>query len=158
MRRALIVAGVVFLADQVSKWYVVFYLNLIQLGALDVIPPYLNLRMAWNYGVNFGLLAADNPATRWALITVALAICAGVLVWLYRSKGTKLTQISAGLLIGGALGNVIDRILYGAVADFLNMSCCGIINPFSFNIADICVFAGAIGLAIWGDDAAKKAQ
>ena len=55
----------------------------------------------------------------------------------------------AGLLIGGALGNVVDRVLYGAVADFLNMSCCGIENPFAFNVADVAIFAGAIGLVLF---------
>jgi signal peptidase II len=51
-------------------------------------------------------------------------------------------------LLGGALGNVVDRLIYGAVADFLNMSCCGIDNPYAFNVADIAVFAGAIGLVL----------
>jgi signal peptidase II len=151
MKNALMIAFVVFVVDQATKWFVVFHLNLAQVGALEVIPPYLNLRMAWNYGVNFGLLAADNPATRWALIAVALAICAGVLIWLRRAPMPLIAHISAGFLVGGALGNVIDRILYGAVADFLNMSCCGITNPFSFNVADISIFAGAIGLAIFAE-------
>ncbi len=156
MKIALLIALVVFVVDQASKWFVVFHLNLAQLGALDVMPPYLNLRMAWNYGVNFGLLAADNPTTRWALIAVALAICAGVLVWLRRAPMPRIAYISAGFLVGGALGNVVDRILYGAVADFLNMSCCGINNPFSFNVADISIFVGAIGLALFAD--AKPAR
>ena len=58
-------------------------------------------------------------------------------------------QVFAGLLIGGALGNAYDRIRYGAVVDFLNMSCCGIQNPYAFNVADIFIFVGAIGLAIF---------
>ena len=58
-------------------------------------------------------------------------------------------QIAAGLLVGGAAGNVIDRLIYGAVADFLNMSCCGIDNPFAFNVADIAIFAGAVGLILF---------
>lgn len=151
MKIAFIIAVVVFLVDQASKWFVVFHLNLAQLGALDVIPPYLNLRMAWNYGINFGLLADDNPLTRWALIAVALAICAGVLIWLRRAPMPRIAHVCAGFLVGGALGNVIDRILYGAVADFLNMSCCGINNPFSFNVADISIFAGTIGLAFFAE-------
>ncbi|BBU58037.1 hypothetical protein KU6B_43020 [Mameliella alba] len=57
--------------------------------------------------------------------------------------------ISAGFLIGGALGNVIDRLVYGAVADFLNMSCCGIDNPYAFNVADIAIFIGAFGLILF---------
>ena len=149
MTRVFAIAAAIFVLDQVSKWFVVFHLNLINLGAIDVIPPYLNLRMAWNYGVNFGLLAADNPTTRFALIAVALAICAGVVVWLYRTPVGPLARISAGLLLGGALGNVVDRVFYGAVADFLNMSCCGIENPFAFNVADVAIFAGAIGLVLF---------
>ncbi len=65
-------------------------------------------------------------------------------------------QIAAGLLIGGALGNVIDRALYGYVLDFLNMSCCGIRNPYVFNLADVFIFAGAIGLAFFDDAPGKK--
>jgi signal peptidase II len=155
MRLIALISLFIFIADQVVKWYVVFHLNLIQLGAIDVFPPYLNLRMAWNYGVNFGLFAHESNGTRWALIGVALAICAGVIYWLRREPPALLGQISAGLLLGGAMGNVVDRVLYGAVADFLNMSCCGISNPFSFNIADISIFAGAIGLVFFSDPAQK---
>lgn len=158
MTRALAVAVVIFVVDQASKWFVLFHLNLVQLFAIDVVPPFLNLRMAWNYGVNFGLLAADNAATRYVLIAVALVICAAVLIWMWRNTLPPLGQIAAGLLIGGALGNVVDRILYGAVADFLNMSCCGINNPFSFNVADISIFIGAIGLAFLSDPPKKNAQ
>ncbi|MES2542698.1 MAG: signal peptidase II, partial [Pseudomonadota bacterium] len=58
-------------------------------------------------------------------------------------------ELAGGFLVGGALGNIIDRIAYGAVADFLNMSCCGIENPYAFNVADIAIFAGALGLVIF---------
>ena len=60
------------------------------------------------------------------------------------------TTRGAGLLIGGALGNVVDRLLYGAVADFINMSCCCISNPYAFNVADIAIFIGAFGVVLWG--------
>ena len=66
-----------------------------------------------------------------------------------REPHSLLVQIAAGLLVGGALGNVVDRVLYGAVADFLNMSCCGIDNPFAFNIADVGIAAGAVGLIVF---------
>ena len=69
------------------------------------------------------------------------------------AQAGRRVQVAAGLVIGGALGNVVDRIAYGAVADFLNMSCCGISNPYSFNIADIAVFAGALGLLLWSGPA-----
>ncbi|MCW1955046.1 signal peptidase II [uncultured Lentibacter sp.] len=149
MRIVFWVALLTFVADQISKYFVVHWLNLAQRLAIDVYPPFLNLRMAWNYGVNFGLFAEDNHLTRWVLITVALVISLAVFWWVSRETPNTLGRISAGLLVGGALGNVIDRIIYGAVADFLNMSCCGFNNPFSFNIADIAVFVGAVGLVLF---------
>lgn len=138
-----------FLLDQASKYLVVHVLNLRHIGALDVFPPYLNLRMAWNYGINFGLLAGDAPLTRWLLIALALAVSAAVLWWVQREPGGRRQKIAAGLLVGGALGNVVDRLLYGAVADFINMSCCGLNNPFAFNVADIAIFAGALGVVLF---------
>ena len=97
---------------------------------------------------------------RWVLIAVALTISAWVWLWMRREGAGRWAQISAGFLIGGALGNVIDRIVYGAVADFLNMSCCGIENPYAFNVADVAIFAGAIGLILFtgGDAKAEKGK
>ena len=137
-----------FMLDQTSKYLVVHVLNLRERGEIDVLPPFLNFRMAWNEGINFGLL----NTSRWILIALALAICVWVIVWMMREKHGRLAHIAAGLLLGGALGNVLDRILYGAVADFLNMACCGFENPFSFNIADIAVFAGAFGLIFFAGE------
>ena len=134
-----------FLVDQASKYAVVHWMDLMTRQEIEVAPPFLVFQMAWNRGVNFGLGAQADM--RWWLIGVALVISAAVLIWLYRTGGTKWMQISAGLLVGGALGNVVDRVLYGAVADFINMSCCGIQNPFAFNVADVAIFAGALGLA-----------
>jgi signal peptidase II len=149
MRLVALVALIVFVVDQISKWWVVHVMNLAQLGAIDVLPPYLNLRMAWNTGINFGLFSGSADWTRWVLISVALGIVLFVLVWMRRDPPGRTGLIFAGLLIGGALGNVVDRLVYGAVADFLNMSCCGINNPYAFNVADISVFFGAIGLALF---------
>ncbi|MFN3525151.1 MAG: signal peptidase II [Paracoccus sp. (in: a-proteobacteria)] len=148
MRLVVWVATAIFLFDQALKYWVVHIMQLDRLREIDVIPPWLNLRMAWNQGVNFGLFASDQNVMRWVLIGIALVICAWVWVWVWRSAAGRLARISAGLLIGGALGNVIDRILYGAVADFLNMSLPGWQNPYSFNVADISIFAGAIGLVL----------
>lgn len=149
MRIANLTALIVFVIDQALKVIVVWWLNLAERGEIDVIPPLLNFRMAWNRGVNFGLLAGDADALRWGLIAVALAISVWVWIWVRRDAPSARTQVLAGLLIGGALGNVVDRVLYGAVADFLNMSCCGIENPFAFNVADISIFVGALGLVIF---------
>lgn len=149
MRIASITALATFGLDQATKLVIVHGLNLIERGEIDVLPPYLVFRMAWNRGINFGLLSGESDWVRWVLIAVALAISAWVWTWVRRDNPGRWAQISAGLLIGGAIGNVIDRITYGAVADFLNMSCCGIENPYAFNVADIAIFAGALGLVIF---------
>jgi signal peptidase II len=149
MRIALLAAALTLALDQVSKVLVVHGLNLRDRVEIDVLPPFLNFRMAWNYGINFGLFTGHSDWVRWLLITVALAISVVVWIWVRRSRPSTLVQVCAGILIGGALGNVIDRLAYGAVADFLNMSCCGIENPFSFNVADVAIFAGAFGLVLF---------
>jgi len=136
----------IFLLDQATKYLVVHWMDLRNLSSIDVLPPVLNLRMAWNYGINFGLLSGDSPYTRWILIAIAVVITLAVLWWVRSEPGGTWQKIAAGFLVGGALGNVIDRLLYGAVADFLNMSCCGLNNPFAFNVADIAIFVGAIGM------------
>ena len=141
-------AVLVLVLDQLTKLLVVHLLDLNTRGGMLVLDPYLNLRMAWNTGINFGIQLGD----KWILIALALAICAWVLWWMNRDRPRRIVQISAGLVVGGAIGNVIDRILYGAVADFLNMSCCGIENPYAFNVADIFIFADAIGLVFLTPD------
>ena len=138
----------VFLLDQLSKYLVVHTLDLANVGRIEIVPPFLVFRMAWNTGVNFGLLSGADM--RWVLIAVAVVMTAAVLIWVRREGGNRWAQIGAGLLAGGALGNVIDRIIYGAVADFLNMSCCGIDNPYAFNLADAGIFLGAVLLVIFG--------
>ena len=143
-----------FLVDQASKFFVVHVLALREVGQIEVLPPLLNFHMAWNQGINFGLLADSSNLAKWILIAIALLISGFVYYWVSKDRPGRIGLIAAGLLIGGALGNVVDRLLYGAVADFLNMSCCGIVNPYAFNVADISIFAGALGLAFWGG--AKK--
>lgn len=149
MRRFWITALVIFVLDQALKYAVVHALNLRERGEIDVFPPYLVFRMAWNEGINFGLLAHGSDWARWALIAVALGISAWVIWWMRSERGNWKAQLAGGFLVGGALGNVIDRVVYGAVADFLNMSCCGIENPYAFNVADIAIFIGAFGLVVF---------
>lgn len=146
MQLVAFVAFGILILDQLLKYVVVHVLRLDRIRELDLIDPWLNLRMAWNQGVNFGLFSSDVNLMRWVLIAIAFAVCGWVWIWLSRTPHSKLAQISAGLLIGGALGNVIDRLTYGAVADFLNMSLPNWRNPYSFNVADIAIFAGALGL------------
>ena len=122
-------------------------LDLANVRRIEVVDPWLNLTMAWNQGVNFGLFDL-GPAGRHWLVILALGIVAALLVWVRRSHGWA-TAIGAGAVIGGALGNVWDRLQWGAVADFLNMSCCGIDNPFAFNVADAAIFAGVAVLILF---------
>jgi signal peptidase II len=152
MRLMFLTGLATFALDQVLKFWIVVWIDLPRQGSLDVWPPFLNLRMAWNRGVNFGLLASDSEWGRWILVAIAVGISAGIAWWL-RSAPRPATRFCAGLVIGGALGNALDRVIYGAVADFLNMSCCGIDNPFSFNVADIAIFAGVAGLIVLPDGA-----
>ena len=151
MDRAIyITALAAFLFDQITKILVVFYFDLKNILFVEVTPPFLNFSMAWNFGINFGLFANDSGLQKWVLIALAVVVSLAVIYWVRREPITKIGRIGAGLLVGGALGNAFDRLIYGAVADFLNMSCCGINNPFAFNFADVEIFIGAFALAIFG--------
>jgi len=144
-RRMGAVALAVFALDQASKLWVIEVLNLPAIGRIELAPPWLTLLMAWNRGVNFGLGASADA--RWLLVGLALGISAALAVWVLWKARARVAA-GAGLVIGGALGNALDRVQYGAVADFINMSCCGIQNPYAFNIADTAIFFGAAVIAI----------
>ena len=150
MKLLWISAAIAFVLDQASKYLAIHVMGVSQFNPIDVLPPFLNFRYGENRGINFGLLGDGTSV--WVLVTIALAICVGVLWWVWKHPQGRLANASAGLLIGGALANVLDRVLYGFVLDFLNMSCCGINNPFVFNVADIFIFAGAIGLVFFGKE------
>lgn len=153
MKLLLISAAIWFALDQGSKYAVVHAMGLIERGIIEVAPPFLTFRMGWNTGINFGLFSGGPEVMRWVLIAVALGITGWLLWWARHGLTRPIALISAGAVVGGALGNTVDRALYGAVADFLNMSCCGIANPFAFNVADIGIFAGALGLLIFANEA-----
>ena len=147
-----------FAIDQISKYVVIHMMELARIRSIDVLPPLINFRYGENRGINFGLFGGGSDASRWILIVLATIICAAVVWWARKNVHTPLARISAGLLVGGAMANVLDRLVYGYVLDFLNMSCCGINNPFVFNIADIFIFAGAIGLVLFTDEGAGPAK
>lgn len=150
-------AAAIFLLDQLSKWAVVEAMGLAERLRIEVLPGFVTFKMGWNRGVNFGLLSSGSDLARWALTALALAISAGVAVWALR-RGGRLFALGAGLVIGGALGNAVDRMRWGAVADFLNVTCCGVVNPYAFNVADIAIFAGAAAIVFApGDDGAQDA-
>ncbi len=158
MRRLILAAVATFVVDQATKLGVIHLLNLRERGEMDVIDPILNFRWAENRGVNFGLFAGHSDMMRWFLIALAVAISVWVIHWVRREGFGPWANLSAGLLVGGAAGNVVDRLAYGYVADFLNMSCCGIENPYAFNVADIAIFAGAIGLVLFTGNSTAKGK
>ncbi|RED18561.1 signal peptidase II [Pontivivens insulae] len=156
LNRLLLWAVIAFGLDRLSKLVIVEWMNLKERGVIIFLDPYLNFAMGWNRGINFGLFADDAETAKWILIIVAFGI-SGWLFWWARRQSARLIHIGAGLVIGGALGNVWDRFQYGAVADYLNMSCCGIRNPYTFNVADIFIFAGAALLIFATNREDKKA-
>ena len=151
MYKILMLSFVFLSLDQLCKWFVVFYLDLQQKLFLNLNNQFVNFYMAWNKGINFGLFEGDSVFQAYGLTAVSIVISIVFLVWL-RNASSFLIQILAALVIGGAIGNAIDRLLYGAVADFINITCCGIRNPYSFNLADVFIFIGLIGLLIFKFD------
>ena len=150
MRRGLGLAGLVMVLDQISKWWIMERVMRPE-GVADTpfytpirisVTPFFDLVMAWNRGVSFGI---GNNAGEWnALILSALAlvIVAVMVVWLKKAEGVLL-QLALGGIIGGALGNVIDRLRFGAVADFLDVHLAGYHWP-AFNVADSAITVGAV--------------
>ncbi|MBY6154857.1 signal peptidase II [Vannielia litorea] len=155
MRTLTLFAVIAFVIDQASKWFVFQWLNLWERQRIDVIDPLLVFRPGINEGINFGLFGGGSGAQRVILIVIALVLCIALAVWAARSFTTRRAFASAGMVIGGALANALDRVLFPGVLDFLNMSCCGISNPYLFNLADVFIFAGAFGLILWTGE--KKA-
>ena len=141
----LAVALAVLVADQATKWAV---LSLLDLEARPIeVTPFFNLVLVWNRGVSFGMFSGYTAYMPWLLTGVALLVVAFLLAWLRRAPGT-LAATALGLVIGGALGNVVDRVRYGAVVDFLDFHVAGYHWP-AFNGADsaICVGAGLLLLS-----------
>ena len=151
MYKILLFSFVFLILDQSSKWFVVFYLDLEQKLYLNLNNQFMNFYMAWNKGINFGLFEGDSTVQAYILTAISIIISVVFFVWL-RNSTRFLMQILASSVIGGALGNAIDRLLYGAVADFINVTCCGIRNPYSFNLADVFIFIGLIGLLFFKFD------
>ena len=140
-----LISSFIFILDQLTKFFVVHILDLSGRLSITVISGFINLNMAWNEGINFGLFANSSEMMRIILIIVSILICIGIFFWAIKQNSILLLIFSSAI-IGGAIGNVVDRIIYGAVADFLNITCCGIYNPYSFNIADISIFLGVVGI------------
>lgn len=152
------IAFVAMLLDQISKWWILESVLPCASGppgpwCLIQTPPvevtgFFNLVMAWNRGVSFGMFAHEAEIMPYVLIAVALAITAFLVVWLRRTDRV-FQAVCIGLVIGGALGNVIDRLRFGAVADFLDFHVAGWHWP-AFNVADSCIVVGVLLLVVDG--------
>lgn len=143
LRLGLIVATMIVVADRLVKWWAI--------GALAEEPfgveilPFLNLVLVWNRGISFGMFGGGVlPA--WLLGAVALAVTLALVIWLRRVE-TRLLAATIGLVIGGAVGNVIDRFRFGAVADFLDLHW-GAYHWPAFNLADAAISVGVVILLI----------
>lgn len=148
-KKSILIAIVVFLCDQLSKWYVYKVMELDEGVPVPVISPILNFTLAWNRGANFGILSTDAQAARWIWIIFALAV-SSFLLFVFRKAQDRATVSVTGLLVGGALGNAFDRLVHGAVLDFLNFQVFWFHNPYSFNLADVFIFAGVLLLILRG--------
>lgn len=141
----LIAAALVLIADQASKWAILAVLDLPRVGQI-VLASVLNLTMVWNHGVTFGLLTGIGIWAHWLLAVVALAVVAGLGIWLHRAE-SRVVAIALGAIAGGAVGNVIDRVRFGAVVDFIDAHI-GDWHWYVFNVADAAIVCGVAALLI----------
>jgi len=135
----LILAATVIGLDQISKWAI---MELMRPPRVIEITPFFNLVVGWNRGISFGLFNNDSPLNAWILSILALSIAIVLVIWLSRTD-RRSVAIGLGLIIGGAIGNVIDRLRFGAVFDFLDVHAYGFHWP-AFNVADSAITIGAV--------------
>jgi signal peptidase II len=138
-----IIAAAVFLLDQLSKWWILGPLALPYRDQIELLPVF---RLVWvaNHGVSMGFLTANSSLQRWALALVTAGIALFVAAWLWRERRTW-DVVALGLVLGGAAGNILDRVRFGHVTDFLNLHF-GAWSPFLvFNVADAAI---SIGVAL----------
>ena len=141
---SLALLAVVLIADRWSKLWILNDIKLPEVGRIEVSSIF-SLTFTWNRGVSFGALKADGDLGRWALIVLSLGI-AGWFGWWMWNTSRKLASAALALIVGGALGNLVDRVSYGAVVDFLDFS--ALHFPWIFNIADSAITVGAALLAL----------
>jgi signal peptidase II len=158
-RFGLAVAAVVCALDQALKLWLIFVFDLGAKGLVRIAPG-VDLVLTWNIGISYGLFPQEGDAGRWVLIAVKVLAAILLTIWLSRTH-SRMTALALGLIIGGAIGNAIDRLAYGAVADFVFLHVTTARFRFDwyvFNLADAAIVAGVIGLlyeSLIGDRAAK---
>lgn len=141
-RWGLVLAAITIVADQASKWLLQGLL--LKQGTVEVIPGLFNLVMVWNTGISFGMLGGGGVLPPWVLSAVAVAICIALFFWL-RAARSRWTAGAIGLVIGGAIGNVVDRARWGAVFDFADFYI-GRWHWPAFNVADAAIVIGVLML------------
>ena len=142
-RLGLIVAVATLIADQASKLWVLFIFGLPELGRVAVLP-FFDLAMVWNRGISYGLFQQDGLTGRLVLLAITLVAVVILTIWL-RREDSRLAGIGIGLILGGAIGNAVDRLAYGAVADFVLLHAAGF-EWYVFNIADAAIVVGVAAL------------
>ena len=158
-RLGLGVAAVTALLDQATKLWVLYGLDIRARMPIRV-TPFLDLVLIWNKGISYGLFQQEGPLGQWVLLGIKVVAVTLLSIWLARA-GSRLTAVSLGLIIGGAVGNAIDRFLHEGVADFIlfHITTETIhFNWYVFNLADAAIVAGVVGLlyeSLVGDRAAK---
>jgi signal peptidase II len=148
----LVAAALVFAVDQAIKLWVTGPLRIDQLGAYREIASFFDLRFVPNIGVSLGLLPAGSNAMRWGIVALTAAIAVGVLVWMLREEKRQ-DRIALGLVLGGAIGNILDRIRFGYVVDFADLHFWTPWNPawrpfLVFNVADAAITIGVVVLLV----------
>jgi signal peptidase II len=140
------IAAVVFILEQISKWIILGPLDLRNTFQVRILPIF-NLTYTENHGISLGLFQASSDAMRWVLVAVTAAIAAGVAVWITREE-KRGDQIALGMVLGGALGNILDRVRHGYVVDFADLHF-GDFRPFFiFNVADAAISIGVVILLL----------
>lgn len=145
-RVGLLVAAITLILDQLSKHWILDWVGLTEDGAPIVLAPFAELKFVWNRGISYGLFQQGTDIGRWALVAVSAAAAVALFVWLLRIEKI-LVGIAIGFILAGAIGNAIDRAIYGAVIDFIYVHFA--VLPFwryVFNIADAAIVAGVAGL------------
>jgi signal peptidase II len=136
-------ALVTLVLDQIAKLYTLFVYDLPVREPVH-LTPFLDLIVVWNRGISYGLFQQHTEAGRWILVAVSLAAALALSVWIRRTEG-RLLAACLGLIVGGAVGNAIDRVAYGAVFDFIHFHI-GSFSWYVFNVADAAIVAGVVGL------------
>jgi signal peptidase II len=141
----------IFVVDRVSKWWILNVVDLPTHRQIEVLP-FFDLSMVWNQGVSFGLFQSDSLAGRTILVLFSLGVVGFLIKWLLEAD-RRLQAIFLGMIIGGALGNAADRMIYGAVVDFLDFS--GLGFKWVFNVADSAI-SGGVALLVFDSFFAKE--